>query len=882
MMFDPELSSRTVSSNQYLSCIAARLTIIALMILACCVFTPARATESVVRIDLKTASESERISFHNLDPDILAFGDSWVDVLATEQALREFENRGLSYEYLIPDAREYESELRDRGYLDYFHDYQEIVDEIADIVQQFPEIAQLYDIGDGWEKTEGLANRDILAIKISDNVGEFEREEPEVFLMFGIHARELITPEIGMFMIRYLVENYDANPYITNLVDNRQIWIVPTSNPDGLDYAHHVDLWWRKNRRDNLDGTFGVDLNRNFGFKWGYDDYGSSPDPSSETYRGIAPFSEPESQAIRDLAENHSFILSLSYHSFGNWWLYPWGYFGIPPVDIDTFTDIAESCTAYNGYIHGNVASGLIYLTNGGSEDWFYGEETTKYKTFGFAVEVGGFDIGYHPDTSVIEILILDNLDPILYIIDAAEKYSSGPKILHTKRNDTEDIHGPHQVTAFFKTELWPLDATTPTLHYAYGDGDFQSLQMQPADETDLFETHIPGAENPDSCRYYFSAADSIPRLSYKPVDAPENTFVFFAGTDQESPDFSNLSDLKNVISFEAPRTISAMATDNLGLDLESCMLTYEIRGEYNQLPMPFQGYVGVRPVFSCALGPVGAPGDTIRYFCSLMDTAAVPNIGYSDTLDYIYGLEDFESYLSLWDTGTGWQRIQSGSAHSGSWMVTDSPGIDYENNTENILTLLHWLPIESSQRVDLSFWAKYDFEEGNDFVSVEITTNGSDWIPALILTGTDLSWNFHEISLTEITGNADEMLIRFRLVSDADETHMGIYLDDIFVDTNPTTTSNPTARPPLASSFVVEPNPATSQAVFSRTGDLRPDELLIYDISGRLIRSASVGKGQQSIRWDLKDSDQERISSGVYFARLKRSALRTKLIVLK
>lgn len=83
---------------------------------------------------------------------------------------------------------------------------------------------------------------------------------------------------------------------------------------------------WRKNRRDNLDGTFGIDLNRNYGYNWGFDDDGSSPFTGDETYRGTVPFSEPETQIMRDFVNSRSFRIALNYHTFGNLLIYPWGY----------------------------------------------------------------------------------------------------------------------------------------------------------------------------------------------------------------------------------------------------------------------------------------------------------------------------------------------------------------------------------------------------------------------------------------------------------------------------------------------------------------------------------------------------------------------------
>jgi len=841
-----------------------------------------RANESVIRIDLSSKSHEERSLLFQTHPDILAAGNTWIDVLVSEQEIAGMEAMDLNYEFLIHDAHEYESELRDRSYFDHFHDYMEIVDELEAVIQQYPDIVELHDIGDSWEKTQNIADRDIWALKISDNVHEFEREEPEVLLMSNLHAREIITPEIAVFMIHYLTENYGSDPRVTQLVDERQIWIIPSCNPDGLDYVHHQDIWWRKNRRDNGDGTYGVDLNRNWGYAWGYDDEGSSPFTWSETYRGTGPFSEPETQVLRDFTEAHNFIISLSYHSYGNWWLYPWGYIPENTPDHPTFVTIGDSCAAYNGYEPGNSASGTIYPTNGDSDDWLYGEQTTKYKIFAFTPEVGSYsDGGFHPDTTLIDELIFENLGPNLYVIDAGEEYSPRPIIEHVPLTDTEDYEGPYIVTASITSELWPLDTTTARLYYSWGDNEFQSIQMNATGNPDEYEAHIPGFGEPDTCRYYISAADDIPRIGYAPEGAPDMTFMFYAGPDQVPPNFQEISQLQSIMVIDAPRSVHVHVSDNLGIDLNSGVLHFIAGDATGSVPMVVEEWIGDTAVLSGLLGEVGEPGDTVHYYCTVYDSATEPNIGFSDTLEYVFGFEDFENGLDIWDTGDGWDLVQSGSSHSGEWMVTDSPTGNYGNNEDNALTLQSWIHAESFDNLRISFWAKWRFQEEHDFLHTEISTDGIQWETIDSITGTELSWTYRDIQLNDYYSDVDSILIRFRLVSDGEETSSGAFLDDIFVEVDPTLHA-PHDQPPLVSTFIVGPNPATSQAVFSRTGDLRPDELLIYDISGRLIRSTSVGKGQQSIRWDLKDSDQERISSGVYFARLKKSALRTKLIVLK
>ena len=114
------------------------------------------------------------------------------------------------------------------------------------------------------------------------------------------------------------------------LVDNRELYFIPVINVDGYVYNENTNPNgggnWRKNRRDNGGGIFGVDPNRNYSFQWGFNNSGSSPTPSSSTYRGTGPFSEPETQAIRDFVNGQDFTMAFNYHSFSNVLIFPYDY----------------------------------------------------------------------------------------------------------------------------------------------------------------------------------------------------------------------------------------------------------------------------------------------------------------------------------------------------------------------------------------------------------------------------------------------------------------------------------------------------------------------------------------------------------------------------
>ncbi|MEE9116505.1 MAG: M14 family zinc carboxypeptidase, partial [Thermoplasmata archaeon] len=167
-----------------------------------------------------------------------------------------------------------------------YHTYDEMLTELLQISANYPAITDLTSIGTTYQ------GYSIWSMKISDNA-QAEEDEPEVIIYGMHHAREWLTVEVSMYLINFLTGNYSTNSSVQNIVDNREVWIIPMVNPDGRFYDGDDDpavyTNWRKNRVPNGDGSTGVDLNRNYGHMWG--GAGSSDDPSSEVYRGSGPFS---------------------------------------------------------------------------------------------------------------------------------------------------------------------------------------------------------------------------------------------------------------------------------------------------------------------------------------------------------------------------------------------------------------------------------------------------------------------------------------------------------------------------------------------------------------------------------------------------------------
>lgn len=254
--------------------------------------------------------------------------------------------------------------------------------------------------------TQSIEGRNIWYVRISDNPN-VDENEPEVLYTSLHHAREPQSLSQLIFYMWYLLENYSTSPEIIHTLADRELYFIPCVNPDGYVYNETNSPggggMWRKNRRLNSDGTYGVDLNRNYGHDWGYDNIGSSPTPSTDVYRGTAGFSEPETQAMESFCNAHQFKNALNAHTFGNDFIYPWGH--IPSSytpDNTTFQAWGEYLTREHRYVYGTCNETLGYLTNGDSDDWMYGEQTSKPKIMAMTPETGTYNDGFWPASNRI------------------------------------------------------------------------------------------------------------------------------------------------------------------------------------------------------------------------------------------------------------------------------------------------------------------------------------------------------------------------------------------------------------------------------------------------------------------------------------------------
>jgi carboxypeptidase T len=323
--------------------------------------------------------KSTSYQYEILIPDLVKYLDSVNQVyyksLRDPAARVALEQPGGLLDAIIPRPAAFEVKSTFGGY----YSFAEMEAAMDALVAAYPQIVSKTSIGKTHE------NRDIWLIKISDNVAVEENHEPAVFFMGLQHAREAITGASMIFFMQYLGEFYYKDSRIKDLVDNREIYIIPCFNPDGWEHNRSTGAgsMWRKNRRNNGNGTYGVDLNRNWGVDWAHctspilGNAGScgSGTTSSDTYWGPSAFSEPETQAVRHFAKNKKLYTGFDQHAYGPYYSLPFGRKSLHPNDMSVkgaqfFTAIPAIMGKYNGMRAADSYDALGYEVAGGFKDW--------------------------------------------------------------------------------------------------------------------------------------------------------------------------------------------------------------------------------------------------------------------------------------------------------------------------------------------------------------------------------------------------------------------------------------------------------------------------------------------------------------------------------
>lgn len=315
--------------------------------------------------------------------------------------------------------------------------YAQMLQELDDMRTLFPTLISAKENVGTFLTSE---NRALQWVKITKDVA-IPNSKPQILYDAVHHAREPISLSQTIFYMWYLLENYETNEEVRNIVDNTEMYFIPVINPDGYVYNETTNPngggMWRKNRRSFTDGTFGVDNNRNYDY-WKDGDInqsiwntlGVSATTTGESYPGTTAFSEPENQAIKFFVETHNFKIALNAHTFSNLLLYPYGYdLNVPSPDDFLLNKITGLLVKESGFT--NEIASALYAASGDSDDFMYGQTQNHSKILAFTPEIGSSF--WPPITDIIPLcnqMMFTNLTAAKLLLDFAEVKDKSPEYI--------------------------------------------------------------------------------------------------------------------------------------------------------------------------------------------------------------------------------------------------------------------------------------------------------------------------------------------------------------------------------------------------------------------------------------------------------------------
>ncbi|MEM9373527.1 MAG: M14 family zinc carboxypeptidase, partial [Planctomycetota bacterium] len=401
--------------------------------------------DRIVRVTVRDARDLGTLGAVGANPLVCELSSGSIPVLVGADAIGVLESAGLAPVIVDHDPHGTARAVRERALAtlargdqaDWWADYKPLdafYAKMEEMQARRPDLVELFEFGRSHE------DRPLLAMRITAPVGPDAACRPAVLLNSLTHAREWVPPMANMYVAETLINGYGSDPYLTGLLDAVEWVFVPVLNPDGYEFSWTDNRFWRKNR--NTEGftqpSAGVDLNRNYGYRWGQT--GSSGFRGSQTYRGIAPFSESETSAIRDLALSMPQLrIHNDMHSFSELILFPWGYTPEPsPADAlhqSVGDEMARRIAQLRGRFY-EVGPGYttIYPTSGAANDWYYG----RLGVLSYTYELGR---RFDEDPAEMRVLVEESLPASLYHGDfVAEHYTFRADINRDCRHDFFDL----------------------------------------------------------------------------------------------------------------------------------------------------------------------------------------------------------------------------------------------------------------------------------------------------------------------------------------------------------------------------------------------------------------------------------------------------------
>jgi murein tripeptide amidase MpaA len=655
------------------------------------------------------------------------------------------------------------------------------------IVAQHPDLAAWIDVGDTWERTQDPdAGYDLYVLRLTN--AATPGPKPKLFVMSSVHAREYTPAELSLRFAEHLIAQYDVDPDVTWMLDYHEIHLLLQANPDGRKHAE-AGLYWRKNTNNAFCSDTdlrGVDLNRNFEFRWGCCG-GSSGMVCDLTYRGPDPASEPEVQSVQDYlratfpdlrdpglsaaAPVTTSGIFFDVHSYSELVLWPWGFQETPAPNATALATLGRRLATFNGYT-AKSASGL-YPVDGDTIDFAYGE-------LGLASYV--FELGtsfFQPCDSFEATIYPDNLQALLYaakVVRQPYRIPAGPDVTALALTPPGVVQGQ------------PVSVTATVVDGGGGAPGGVSVGPTAGGVAEAaFYLDVPPWEAPGAgvVTGTLAAKDGAFDASTEEVVGTLDTAALSPGRHilfvQGRGEGGVWGPPSAVFLYVTASTEAAFLEGYVRDGATHAPLAAHLTaGLYHAQTDPATGYYRLSTEAGAydlhVAGPAGyvtttLPGvqtharQTARQDVHLYSPCPV----FSDTV---------ESGAGEWTAEGAW-AITDADAHSGAHAWTDSPGGPYATRGATSLTSPSF-DLAGYGGVGLRFWHRYALYPDDDIARVEVSTDGgATWTSVAAFQGAGEGWTPVVLRLPELDGQR-AVRVRFRLISGPFDTDDGWYVDDV------------------------------------------------------------------------------------------------------
>jgi hypothetical protein len=457
--------------------------------------------------------------------------------------------------------------------------------------------------------------------------------------------------------------------------------------------------------------------------------------------------------------------------------------------------------------------------------------------------------------------------------------------IVHEPLKNTEEIQYSRSITAKIKGSLPDLQSVAVCWRL-WGEDDFKSVLMLETGNGQ-YVAEIPGPGTPATVEYYLQAA--YPGYDwFCPIGAPDSIYTYYAGSDTIKPEITQVSRLPNRFNNREPYPVSAIISDNLGIDSSSVFAHYQVSNR-NVIDSVLLAATGEPNHFSGDLPAILQPGDSVAYRVTARDRSVAGNNCASPWQSFLVGYEDFENGLADWKVdSSGWALSET--CHRGKYSVCTSPAGSYQTNLDISLTSKYGVDLSQTEEARLTFWTAYFIEQNKDFGTIEISSDSAATWQRLdvTFTGTQGSWIEKEVPLSSFTGpDFTDVRVRFRFISDSTQTQplMGWFIDDIRIipkDVTGIATDEPT-QPDRFSLYQNYPNPFNNSTMIYYQLPMTSEVVLsVYNILGQKVATLVAEKqqaGSYKVEWDAS-----KVASGAYLYRIEAGNFTDvrKMIIMK